>query len=107
MREQLQLFFLVFVALAFAVIIAAMLAPEQREEQPVQGECKEGENRSCMKGPCEGTETCSNGTWGRCTVERICTPGARTPCVENYCASAYKICNDCGTGYGPCLKNSS
>ncbi len=104
--KNIPLFFLVFAVLAAVVLIAyvAMGLAEQ-EEEPLQEkkECSGGETRNCMKGPCEGTQSCADGRWGTCIVERICEPGEAVPCAKNGCASAYKICNDCGTGYSECI----
>ncbi|NYZ76783.1 hypothetical protein H0O02_00520 [Candidatus Micrarchaeota archaeon] len=105
MKEHLPLLFLVFVSLAFALLLAGMLSQGRIKEETEQppGECAMGQIGSCMKGPCNGTQACVNGTWGRCMVKTVCTPGVREPCIRDYCASAYKICNECGTGYGPCI----
>ncbi len=101
-----NLLFLVFVALGFSLLLAGMLSPKEKP-LPEGAECEEGQIRDCMKGPCNGMQVCTNGEWGKCTVEVVCTPGARAPCVSNYCSSAYKICNDCGTEYGPCTGTNS
>ena len=106
--KNIQLLFFLFIVLVFVILIAVIFyQPEEEEEEQIIEECSGG-SKSCMKGPCNGTQTCINGTWGKCTVDMICTPGAREPCVVNHCVSAYKICNDCGTGYGECIgKNGS
>ena len=109
--NNLPLFFLVFIVAALAILVAYLISSipqETEEEEPETKECSNGEIRDCMKGPCNGTQNCSDGMWGSCTVERICEPGEVVPCAVDSCASAYKICNDCGTGYGECIgKNGS
>ncbi len=104
--KNLPLFFLVFIVAAMAILIIYVIAsiPQETEEEKTgTKECREGETKDCMKGPCSGTQNCSNGTWGICIIERICEPGEVVPCVVDSCASAYKVCNDCGTGYGECI----
>jgi len=88
-----------------AVIIIVFVPPPEMEgaEEPWIPDCNEGQTRECVRGPCEGIQTCINGSWNKCTVEVICTPGTKTPCVVEHCSSAYKICNNCGTGYGECI----
>ncbi len=83
-----------------AVDVYTMLRAIGEDEKK---ECSGGDTRNCMKGPCEGTQSCADGRWGTCIVERICEPGEAVPCAKNGCASAYKICNDCGTGYSECI----
>ena len=70
------------------------------DEGPVL--CVEGQTKGCTVGPCDGLSTCLNGRWGPCRWETVCTPGTEAPCTQNGCAYAYKECNECGTGYGPC-----
>lgn len=105
MFDEKSFLFLVFTAFIVAVIIIAFVPLPQIEEpgEPGIPECNEGQTKECMRGPCEGIQTCIDGVWNKCTVEVICTPGTSTPCVSNHCSSAYKICNDCGTGYGECM----
>ena len=105
MFDEKSFLLLVFAAFVVGVIIAVYIPPPELEEaeEPELPECSEGKTKECMRGPCEGIQTCINGTWSKCAVEVICTPGTKTPCVSNHCSSAYKICNDCGTGYGECI----
>ncbi len=101
-KDKLDVLFLVFVFLVLAVVVIAVLSAPPEEITEPEKTCTENETRDCMKGPCEGMQTCINEEWGKCTVEIICTPGTKTPCVVDHCSSAYKVCNDCGTGYGEC-----
>lgn len=104
MNVKFPVFFLIFIVFAVLVVYVVISIPQEPEQEaePEKKECNEGETRNCMRGPCEGIKKCINGTWGSCIIERICEPGEVVPCIINHCASAYKVCNDCGTGYGPC-----
>lgn len=66
-------------------------------------ECKNGATKSCIKSSCNGTQSCVSGSWEDCIINDVCKPGKRQPC-EGSCSSGYKICNDCGTGFGPCIE---
>jgi hypothetical protein len=65
--------------------------------------CQDGKVRQCSVGNCTGTSTCSDGDWGPCKLERVCTPGEQLPCLKQGCAKGFKVCNDCGTAYGECV----
>ncbi len=67
--------------------------------------CIENSTASCTIKNCSGTMTCKNGKWLSCRLNITCTPGSKAPCVENTCIVGYKICNECGTDYGECIKN--
>ncbi len=70
-----------------------------------QPRCCEGEKRACVNDlGCDGESICFNGAWTGCTVQKTCNPGERALCIENFCSTSYKICNQCGTGYGECVK---
>jgi hypothetical protein len=105
--KNLPLLFLVLTALILVILIVYVAAsvPQEQEEEPQEEikECEDGETRDCMKGPCNGTQSCVAGSWGECIIERVCEPGEVVPCTVDSCAYAYKVCNDCGTGYGPCI----
>jgi len=104
--KSIPLLFLVFMLLAIAALVYVLVygAAERSEEMPeAEKQCDEGKSGPCMKGPCEGTRSCTNGTWGACIVQKTCEPGEVVPCAKNGCASAYKVCNGCGTGYGECI----
>lgn len=73
-------------------------------ENGQEGYCVEGQTRDCAVGACNGTSTCVNSRWGGCKWKTLCTPGTKAPCLEHGCAYAYKECNECGTGYGPCAE---
>ena len=67
--------------------------------------CKSGESKDCNDdNECSGKSVCIGGFWTGCITEKICSPEAKTACVENFCAVGYKICNKCGTGYGDCFR---
>jgi len=110
-KKQVQirlLFIFASVIMILIVILLAIGVPQQNQQQETslqsrEGECHDGDIRECLKGPCNGTQICINGTWGKCDIKRICNPGTKVPCTENYCPIGYKICNECGTGYGPCI----
>jgi len=82
--------------------------------KPVQGttysvqekECIDGQAGQCMVGQCAGTRECARGAWSRCMLEMACEPGSFATCYEGACSSGYKVCDECGTGYGPCVNNS-
>jgi len=102
--KNIELILFVFAVVIIVLVIYNSIQPPVEEDiAPETVECAEGSVRDCERGPCNGTQSCTNGTWEKCSVEIICTPGARTPCVMDHCASAYKICNECGTGYGECI----
>lgn len=63
----------------------------------------EGQLQYCREGNCSGLSTCIGGSWGKCRWERVCSPGSKATCLENSCVYAIKVCNECGTGYGPCV----
>jgi hypothetical protein len=68
-----------------------------------QPACKDGLTQYCKVGNCSGLSTCVGGAWGGCKWERVCTSGSKAPCLKNNCPYALKECNECGTGFGPCV----
>ncbi|MEM4633675.1 MAG: hypothetical protein QW275_00805 [Candidatus Anstonellaceae archaeon] len=67
-------------------------------------ECKEGETRPCMQDGCEGKEICEKGLFSPCTLPpKICIPGQKLGCLLDECRFGYMVCNQCGSGFGPCL----
>lgn len=71
--------------------------PSQQVQQ-----CENGESKTCMSGTCQGTSECAGGKWTMCYVKKICIPDTNSSCGDSGCADGYKVCNECGTGYGPC-----
>ena len=70
-----------------------------------KSQCTDGDTLQCTteKG-CQGYMICRNGAFGGClTNQQVCRPGTRTWCTENGCSQGYRYCNDCGSGYGPCV----
>ncbi|MCD6549705.1 hypothetical protein J7K41_03295 [Candidatus Micrarchaeota archaeon] len=67
-------------------------------------ECVPGARRSCTTTDgCEGFQTCEDYRWSECRkLPTVCKPGTRKPCAYSPCTVGYKVCNRCGTGYGPC-----
>ncbi len=68
----------------------------------MQPNCLENATMPCEFKNCQGMRTCENGEWSFCTIKIICKPNSTTECYKNGCVSGYKICNECGTEYGPC-----
>ncbi len=67
--------------------------------------CNDGEQSQCSDSlGCNGQRICIRGVWTGCTIKELCTPGSKTACVENFCSTGYKICNECGTGYSECIR---
>lgn len=93
--------------LSAAVILSVWLAvfglpaPPQGPPPPLPL-CNDGETKPCSAGDCNGTSTCSGGEWGGCRWVQSCTPGSVQMCFHNTCAYAVRVCNECGTGFGPC-----
>ncbi|MBS3067121.1 hypothetical protein J4450_00340 [Candidatus Micrarchaeota archaeon] len=93
------------------VIVYAFFGPTISQQAPSLSKismpkpaCKDGEQEACTNSlGCSGERVCVDGAWTGCITKRICTPGARTQCIENFCSVGYKICNECGSGYGECI----
>jgi len=68
-------------------------------------ECEAGETRDCLTHDgCDGTQRCVDYEWTPCKKNRmVCRPGQRKACAYTPCKVGHKECNECGTGYGPCL----
>jgi len=67
-------------------------------------ECFESEKKDCKQDGCGGQATCENGRFSSCVLPvQICVPDQRMGCAINGCSFGYMLCNQCGTGYGPCL----
>jgi hypothetical protein len=67
-------------------------------------ECGEGDSQACVVGKCNGTRTCYGGRWGGCIQpKKVCPPGQRMGCSVDGCNFGYAFCNECGSGFGPCL----
>ncbi len=99
---------LIIAALLLVIVYALFFAPTITIglHYPVEGgqeTCTEGQTQSCRVGACTGISTCTGGSWGGCKWKTVCTPGTKAPCTLQGCAYAYKECNECGTGYGPCV----
>jgi len=67
--------------------------------------CSDGQIRNCTIRGCPGSSVCVEGEWHGCKWDTICSPGSIEPCLSYGCAYAYKVCNECGTGYGQCEEN--
>ncbi len=67
-------------------------------------ECLEGEEKECItENNCDGTQYCNNGKWTNCYKNKVvCIPGKEYTCALTPCLSGKKICNNCGTNWGPC-----
>ena len=68
--------------------------------------CTPNTVETCIVGSCVGVRECTNeSNWGPCVVEHVCVPGDREPCttIKGGCINGVKTCNDCGTGWGPCI----
>ena len=76
-------------------------------QQPPPTLCTEGQTQYCAIDSCSGTRTCVGGVWSGCRWQQVCTPGSRIPCLRQDCSYAVQTCNECGSGYGPCLNASS
>ncbi|NYZ73913.1 hypothetical protein H0O00_02110 [Candidatus Micrarchaeota archaeon] len=73
------------------------------EEWSTSSLCTHGDTKPCTTGPCNGTAICINGIWSSCRWEKVCVPGTRLSCTKLSCFYAVRECNQCGTGYGPCV----
>jgi len=94
------------IAYAAYYIQSSVVMPSSAYSPPQAGECSGNETGQCLIGQCAGIRTCQNGTWSRCALKMACEPGSSAPCYEGACVNSYKVCNGCGTGYGPCINNS-
>lgn len=92
-------------ALAFFFIFGVLLLFSFRpiQEEKIVKECEENATRKCYIGNCAGRQLCSDGEWGECRIDVVCIPGTVEPCVIGYCARTYRVCDECGSGYGDCL----
>ncbi len=97
--------FLMLLILAYAMLMhggpAEFSPPPPQKSQ--EAACTDGLTQYCRVGNCSGTSTCVGGIWGGCKWERVCVPGSKATCLKSSCPYALKECNECGTGYGPCL----
>ncbi|MEM4554446.1 MAG: hypothetical protein QXT25_01180 [Candidatus Anstonellaceae archaeon] len=108
----------VFLAAAAIAALIIFFAKEKPAETPHQvpfskqqeagkqlaQECQEGQVRNCTKDGCNGTQKCYRGRWGICVLPRkICNPKERIGCSYDGCRFGYSECNECGTGFGPCI----
>ena len=67
-------------------------------------ECNGADTKPCLMGNCPGTQACSGGFYGECTQPPLaCNPGDKVGCSVDGCRFGYATCNDCGSGFGPCL----
>lgn len=99
---------LLIIAIALGLYLGGRTIYAGPEPEPAGGpQCTEGQIKACSLGNCSGTSLCVGGSWGGCRWERICPPGSRLPCINNSCVYALKECNECGTGYGPCIKGNA
>ncbi|MFH0884841.1 MAG: hypothetical protein V1861_03970 [Candidatus Micrarchaeota archaeon] len=111
MKNPIPLFFIFFLAiiLSYGFYMAGLLefpgaqAGATAPPSTAQHACKDGQTQYCKLGNCSGFSMCTGGVWGGCRWERICSPGSMATCLENNCPYALKECNECGSGYGPCI----
>jgi len=93
-------------ALSLLVLGALILfwkppAPIETASGP-EPDCQEGDSKACSVDSCSGLSYCIEGRWSACRWDRVCSPGTLAPCLSGGCAYAYKACDECGAGYGPC-----
>ncbi len=81
----------------------AAIGPSSPGAPSAQAPCIDGQTQYCRLGNCSGISACIGGAWTGCRWERVCEPGSRVPCLKNNCPYALKECDECGTGYGPCM----
>ncbi len=95
---------LIVITYAFFGPIASQQPPSLSKISMPEPTCKDDERIACNNSfGCSGERVCVDGAWTGCITKRICTPGTRTQCIENFCSTGYKICNECGSGYGECV----
>jgi len=106
--NPLPLVFIGMLALIIAVVAILFYPPaapasplSTSPQQPAQ--CKDGDTKPCSVGECGGVSTCVRGSWRGCRWNETCAPGVRAPCINGACVYAVKVCNECGTAYGPCV----
>jgi hypothetical protein len=74
----------------------------------VAPQCSGGQVQQCNSEGCPGTETCFGGNWGDCVLPRkVCSPGQKIGCSLDGCHFGYSACNQCGSGFGPCMPENS
>ncbi|MFH2100540.1 MAG: hypothetical protein ABII71_00430 [Candidatus Micrarchaeota archaeon] len=100
------LLFFLFLVLTAALVITFTWNPvpgpsEEKPEKPL--ECAGSQMEDCVKGGCDGTRQCVNGSWGRCVLETVCEPGKLYGCQGPGCSPGYRVCDSCGTGFGECV----
>ncbi len=81
------------------------LRENKTKENHTTVECMVGEKRACLtKNNCSGYQICGeNLRYSNCYAnKKICVPGSKKGCIYNTCVMGIKICNKCGTAYGPC-----
>jgi len=103
-KDPFPLLFLLglMIIIFFSILYMSQSGALQQPEDGAEGLCSEGATRSCSVGPCAGISRCSGGEWGGCKWQTICAPGTSSPCINDSCVYGYKVCDGCGTGYGPC-----
>ncbi|HLC68596.1 MAG TPA: hypothetical protein VJH24_02050 [Candidatus Bilamarchaeaceae archaeon] len=100
------LFALVFAAFIYFLFFLPTPPPVLPTETPAAtSSCSDGETQSCTVEGCGGERACLNGRWSGCNVPQVCPPGSRASCVENACVVGYRLCNECGSAYGECIRN--
>lgn len=111
-RDSRSRFVIIILAAVFLAAIAYVLVeythlfgkplPNQINPDHSQG-CTDGQTAPCSIGECTGIKTCRGGMFGTCKWDIVCASGTRVSCLNNSCVYAYKECNSCGSGYGPCI----
>ncbi|MBI5227085.1 hypothetical protein HY988_00720 [Candidatus Micrarchaeota archaeon] len=105
-HKPLLLFFGLLMIATIAFLALSSLQNVKISADSLAPFCESGQTRSCTYNGCGGVTTCINGVWNGCNSQQACAPGSIAPCLENGCASTYKTCNACGTGYGKCLPSN-
>ena len=101
------LLFTLIVVIAYGFFFINPAELQQTSSAPaLPNICNEGVVKSCNTDiGCSGERVCLNGAWTGCITKKVCSPGERAQCIENFCSTGYKICNECGTGYGGCINS--
>ncbi|MEM3422360.1 MAG: hypothetical protein QXF35_03490 [Candidatus Bilamarchaeaceae archaeon] len=96
---------LFFISILVVIVLLAFFTNSQKEilKEENQSTCVNNSTKICYIGKCEGQKICNNGRWSDCTITFLCVPGSISNCVLNNCVRAYKVCNECGTGYSECI----
>lgn len=106
MRKVEKFLFAISILILFSILFLLPMMQKKENTKTMETKdemCANGTMKECYIGKCKGESICKDGEWTECTLNIICMPNSIKPCIVNYCARTYQVCNECGTGYSECL----